>query len=837
MRTTATLLTLALATFAQETGKESAADIFYKAFWMEQAAGKQIEAFRLYKRVIDQHAGCPEAPRAVLGMARIAHARGEDIAIYVKLLQANYPQARREVEEAKKLANARMLTFDPEIREEDPPSIRKIKSCYGRLAHNLTPPDHEFLVESGTLSHPMLAASLRRETYEYVFTAASILVAQKAKEAYAVLDKALTDGNVLFKTAIIHAIRGVEIDSPKLAKSVAALYTDASPSLRATIAETMTKMVRFEGQTRTIAYALLTRAIADKEDSVRRAALRVPLDQKTPDAYVGARLARMEKRDTIFQEHHYEEIAQVAKRKAYTQRVRAVLVRHQPSGNYEFHIKTGDKGALILAEAGVAWASRKPGSRSVRSAITTACGNSPDAAAWTLRQAVHLKQPSVVEPAARGMLRASWGDQRATNWAGSAAQRGLATYYRKYLGTERADGVVRDALGASFDKDAERRSVAANVISILGLGPQGAMLIVEALKKNRRKGLPGLLYEQSTFEQLPPKQMATVASFATKREEFNRLLAVGRQVYLTNTRAYPDAGAAFFEAVVPKVGPEAVRDLNRIAPRHPTIVALKYLNAKGEEWKWNTRQGPKWSPTVMVETCKQPELLPLTLEATTDERRPVALTAIQVAAQVKTPAATQALVRGLGSASGKVREWARQSLAQRGDEGLDLLVKHVDWDKLDDKERIHALKMLRSARQPRHAQFVGSLLAKRGGKWWMAWETYFAIAPKPAVELALVEAVGKGPYSHRYEAVSSVLARTADKRRIEVFRKLLTSSESGIVRIVVQTISDQYLIELGAEVLEQLRNPDPNIRAAATRAIERLKFYADAKKTFDRREK
>ena len=50
---------------------------------------------------------------------------------------------------------------------------------------------------------------------------------------------------------------------------------------------------------------------------------------------------------------------------------------------------------------------------------------------------------------------------------------------------------------------------------------------------------------------------------------------------------------------------------------------------------------------------------------------------------------------------------------------------------------------------------------------------------------------------------------------------------------MLRTVADQYLIELGPEVLLHLRNPDNGIRQTATTAIERLKFYAEAKKLFE----
>ena len=44
-------------------------------------------------------------------------------------------------------------------------------------------------------------------------------------------------------------------------------------------------------------------------------------------------------------------------------------------------------------------------------------------------------------------------------------------------------------------------------------------------------------------------------------------------------------------------------------------------------------------------------------------------------------------------------------------------------------------------------------------------------------------------------------------------------------------------MELGPEVLLHLRSPKDDIRQTATKAIERLKFYAEAKRLFDSEKK
>jgi hypothetical protein len=92
---------------------------------------------------------------------------------------------------------------------------------------------------------------------------------------------------------------------------------------------------------------------------------------------------------------------------------------------------------------------------------------------------------------------------------------------------------------------------------------------------------------------------------------------------------------------------------------------------------------------------------------------------------------------------------------------------------------------------------------------------------------------GEGPTDYRTAALK-ILSRSSDPRRIPVFAKVLRESpDEAQVRVALRTVADQYLIELGPEVLLHLRNPDHDIRNTATLAIERLKFYAEAKKLFD----
>jgi len=826
---------MAAAVFGQESEPqqdraETAADLFYKAFWLEQADGDPARAFALYGRVVKKHATCPEAPRAVLGMARIDHARGKQVTAYVKLLEAKYPGAKRELGEARKLATARKAAFSPTFDSKDSPLVRKIKACYSQLAHHLPNPDREFLVEVRETAHPMLAASLRRDQYNPVHNAATILVAQKSKTAYAVLETALRDKNVIFKTAIVHALQTVELDSPDLARAMVAIGARSSPSLRATIASTMARMTLVPGATREIAYEFCTKALFEKEASVRRAAAAASMTASYAlDSYVSARLERMEKNDVVYSDAHYAGLTLLANRKQHAERARALLVRHR-FRNYRFKADPGQaEGALMLASVAVEWHRKRPDG-ATRSALEVASRYSNAAAAFTLKKAIDTQQTNVAWYAAEGMRKAI---HPGTTYRYSALRDSFTDEYRRYLGTH-ADEVVRHALRASFDADLGRQGVASTVLAAIGLGPNAERLIVEACRAHPRSALPGFVFSKATMQRLGPEKMARVAVLSRNEQEYNQFLRAGVKVFLAGKRELAaQQSVAFFRVVVPKVGPAALPALNFTATAHRALVAHKFLLSKGKEWNWDRRGGPDWNQYFMVEVCKQPQLVALTLRSTRDSRLPVAQTAITVASQLPSEEATQALARGLDAPTPQLRAKARNALSRRGDGGVDLLIKRTQWDKLPGEELAGCLMAVSAGKQARHRDHLRALLEKKQARWADAWPAYFRAAPRDAVELALKTALATKDHAWRLRAVE-VLTRSPDPRRIAVFRAVLTSETDhvGLLQLVVKTASDQYLIELGPEVLKQLRSPHKPIRDAATEAIERLKFYADAQKTF-----
>jgi hypothetical protein len=147
----------------------------------------------------------------------------------------------------------------------------------------------------------------------------------------------------------------------------------------------------------------------------------------------------------------------------------------------------------------------------------------------------------------------------------------------------------------------------------------------------------------------------------------------------------------------------------------------------------------------------------------------------------------------------------------------------------DDREAVRAVV----ARHPQCAPIAAELL--RGGKdeWWYLWETYFNVARKECTDLALAEATGTGGDRHRHAAVE-ILRRVDDPRRIAVFKDILRGTNRWTVLPVLEAVRDQYLVELGEETLAQLRNPDADVRGIALQAIEKLKFYAEARKAFEK---
>ena len=184
MRYALALFALAMPLFAQDTDgpggepdkpfdaaqadrkKETAASLFYRAFWIEQARRKGEEAEKLYAEVIEKYADAPEAPRAIVALIRLRAARGVEVADLVRQLEEGYPKLVKEIERARKLAARLRSDFDPTIQRGDTPVMLKLKGIYGDLAKGsqIRSEDRDFLSDIGAAGHPMLARVLRSST-------------------------------------------------------------------------------------------------------------------------------------------------------------------------------------------------------------------------------------------------------------------------------------------------------------------------------------------------------------------------------------------------------------------------------------------------------------------------------------------------------------------------------------------------------------------------------------------------------------------------------------------------------------------------------------------------
>jgi hypothetical protein len=174
---------------AARAGQESAATLFYRAFWIEQAKRSPDEAEALYAEVIKNHANAPEAPRAYLALIRLRAARGAEVDDLVRMLEQEHPKLTDEIERARRLAARLRSDFDPKIKPDDTPVMLKLKGIYSELfagTSQIRAEDNDFLSDVGAAGHPMLAHVLRASQSDAVKQATSLLIRQHTSEANAV---------------------------------------------------------------------------------------------------------------------------------------------------------------------------------------------------------------------------------------------------------------------------------------------------------------------------------------------------------------------------------------------------------------------------------------------------------------------------------------------------------------------------------------------------------------------------------------------------------------------------------------------------------------------------
>ena len=409
---------------------------------------------------------------------------------------------------------------------------------------------------------------------------------------------------------------------------------------------------------------------------------------------------------------------------------------------------------------------------------------------------------------------------------------------RARLGGE-IGAVRRSMLEALYSGDKDRIQAAGITHGWLGLG--GDFELVDAFLAERKQGLNAYVLNTAFLQEIGPEKEGRLPRQDSDRDQAKHLLDAGL-VFLGRDPQVAEA-APFFEQAVPKAGPGAIKTLDRIARYEGLrpIVARLLLDATGEEWGWHeprqaagayeTHPGPfLWTKSGAGLGCWDPALRPDMPARVLDPREAIAASAVAVAGK---DGATDALAKALGSPHASVRGAALRALAAVPEKGPGAVRAFAGRADLTAADRSHVLHALHAMERDAAADLCAGLLATRTDAGGGAWPRDRRVAPARGAARALVEAIGEGEAAYR-DAALKVLTESNDRRRVEVFRKVLTGDEPDQrVWLVVTTVAEQYLIELGPETLRHLRSPNKGIRDQATAAVERLKFYAEAKKAFE----
>jgi len=790
---------------------DEASDAFYRAFWLEQAGGELAEAEALYAQVLATHADAPEAPRALLGLVRIRAQRGEDVAELVAQLEKRYPDAAEEQKQARALRALHAQRFDQRIYPDDPPVVRKLKELHIELTSfsgvEFAAADRDFVVDVGAVAHPMLQSLLHCDYPGRVSEAAIILARQRTPEAAAILAHALGDDTILYRASIVESITNRAEGAPVLVDALGRLYESSAPRLRGLVATALCGMVYQGSPGADRAWALLTRALGDAD--ARSNAMEALARGAAPAAYVSALLDRLEAGDPMPATvrnvlPYYADLPGLAER---IEREIATWTLH----GWTFSEPDDEAGALVLARA--ALQRRAAGDLSIEIHYFT------EPARWSSRAAVEILEAALAR-----------GDDKLASYVQVSLQG--AKDPRAHLGAAAAR-LRLEALRRINPVDEPDRGepTAWRVLQIVGLKAEDYPALARELHPDG--GLPWAFADSNFLMALGAERAGTLVDLCRNEKQADLLLRAGTG--FVNLEG--DAGVPFFARVVPRVGTGAAETLYGIA-RNPAllpIVVRRLLDARGEEWGWNhEHENPTIAytgeerrahpgPYVWTRVKGDAEVLrPLLAGHLDDPREEVAKTA---AAYVAGGPDAEALRPALASPFASVRAIALRTLA-RGPEGAALLAEYA---RPENSRAVY--DVLHRAEGEAYAALAARLLATGDEAWSGLWDAFYRLAPEAAIALALEAAAPEKPATNHRRYALRLLTEVSDPRRLEVFRQVLKGTDTQDVTIVLQAVFDQYLVELGEETLEQLRSPDANVRRLANGAVERLKFYADARRS------
>lgn len=795
MRTIALLL-LAVPLLRADDG--AAAERFYRAFWLEHAGGDRAEAEALYRKVLEEHPASPEAPRALLGLARLAAARGEAPDALVERLVRDHPGAREEIAEAQALLRA-SAAFVPEERDGDSAVTKAVKGFLRNLLEGAFGEDGVAqMVDLGAAAHPMLAYALRTPDAIVVKKAAEIAARQRTPEAMAILEAALRDPATPLRPTIVDALQpyGGTLSADAVAM-VEALFEGGGPPLRENAVFLVGACARQNVDLRERACAFLVRGLRDPDPGVRAAAM-TPFESYldfATDAYVAVALDR----------HEAGEFPAL--------RGQIACVAHRPALAVQIERILMNDPALALPPPGLP----------------------EEAYALYGRVAARrsLANPDFLE-LVEGLA--------ATSAQATAEMLGV------YLEEDRPDAIARIARRNGLRRppaaaarelrrraivlSAEQKSAAFAIVEkLLPLRPEDFDLLLETLSAGGGREL-ALPLTHDFLAGIGPKGAMRLAGHAHTPAAIACLLG--------SLRGHGAQHRALLDAVLPRFVPSArYRWLGEVAdePAFAGPIARRLLTATEPDWGWQDApeedSGPSLVRSDSVRTALlSEELRPSLLQRSADPRLPIADLAIRAALLSVSPETTAALISALDSRHEPIRLEALRALSERPGTGTtEALLAHARRAR-SAKERGRLFSTIGIAGGEAAVPALEAMLDESPADAWPVWDALARLAPRRAADRALKEVGAPASRASRTFAIRA-LTRVADGRRVVIFQQVLQKPGDPDLLEVVRTVGDQYISELSFATLEVLRHPDPEIREAASQAVERLKFIVEARRAFE----
>jgi len=817
-----------------------AADLFFRAFWIEQSGGKNAEAEMLYRKLIKAHPDSEEAPRAYLALIRLSAAKGIAADDLLRALEKGYPKSKKEIELARRLAARLRTDFDPAFDETDTPVMRKIKTIQlGLTRGGIKAEDRDFLADIGSVGYPMLAYTLRSHASAAVKITTDVLAGQHSEEANAVLAAALLDPTVLYRMTIVDTLRSKRAYAKSLMKALHTLWPTASRSMRVRIARVWCGGTWKDSPSSEDCYGYLVLALKDKNEDVRRSAIHLgdPLSHALrPKAFVAAIIPLCSNPDPKMRQM-WQWLPWQLGHAELAPALTKVLIEHPD----ELHLSMVANGADERVDDATAIAM----ARVVVGRYRKRAPDRRDANSSTKQYAVLAAVSSGA--AARVLLEE--GMQLGSRDITSAVMEGV---WKRGVRPATADTYIRDAVALRrrairLAYDPAKGRAADGALSVLGLRAEDFDAALAAAKAHPEKGLLSAAYQGTFLASIGPVKAAALAPYAKSLTAFYESAAKSWSTPGQSSGQVDDS--AFWSVVLPLMDParrddmKKIRDLARGSKRHADVVATWILDERGSKWGWRRPADPSRRDhggtilryTGVLEALARDPLRGKFYALTGDDRHDLGYSAVRAARRDTDAASLIAFANGVKSPWPKVRSEALKGLATRGALGAVALVQVLDDAKTPDDVRREAIDALGECATKEQLPYVKRRLDARPDdpEAHRIWGIAFDLDRDGTTERALAEVFGPGAEQFRYQALV-VLGDVSDERRIPIFRRVLRqSSDHARVHRVLRTVADQYLIELGPEVLLHLRSPHAGIRQTATTAIERLKFYAEAKKLFD----